>query len=283
MPLAKYYEESEVSPDIRRVFREARLAFDSPFVPSLFEKLAGEPEYLKLVWEDLRRVACSAEFQAATNALQEFADSVVVEAGLRFTDQQRVLAVQKFSASDAELLRTLATVFARVMCQMTLFSRLLQRGYSGGQRGRATAARQAGALSRLMRLNIPRESDAGLRTWLIYADMRRVTHTKYVPGTFRVLSPYPSYLASLWQETKKMLGEPGFAHARDELNQRIHGLLVGLPVSDHRAEGKGIPASAWRDIEEEVDAIARAIPQYVIVCTAWRRSFTQFPTRSLAA
>ncbi len=281
--LTRVYEEYEVSPEVRRIYEDIRCCFDAPFVPTVFKQVAGQPEYLEIVWDDLRRVARSVEFQAATKALQEFSDSVVVERAFRFTDQQRVLAAQGFSTSDSELLRTLATVFSRVLCQMALFSRLLQRGYAGGQRGRVTEARQAAAISRLMRLNIPREDDAGLRTWLLYGDIRRVTKSKHVPSAFRILSPYPSYLGSLWMEVKKMMAEPGFLSARDEVAKRVQGLLQGLPVRDHRSHGKRIPPGAWRDIEETVDSFVRMLPQYVLVGTAWKRSFEQFPVRSLAA
>lgn len=283
MALTRILDEQDVAPDLRRLYEEIRVAFDVPFVPTLLMQLAAEPEYLKVLWDDLRRVVRSVEFQTATKALQEFADSVVVESGFRFTDQQRVLAAQKFSASDAELLHTLAVVFSRSLWQMVLFSRLLERGYSGGQQGRVRDSHQASALSRLMRLNVPGEHEAGLRTWLIYSDIRRVTNSRHVPSAFRVLSPYPSYLASLWMETKKLMSEPGFLRARDEIHKRVQGLLVGIPVRDHRAQGKRISPAVWRDIEQAVDTYARSVPQYAIVGTVWRRSFTQFPNRSLAA
>ena len=54
-------------------------------------------------------------------------------------------------------------------------------------------------------------------------------------GLYRALSPFPSYLASAWLDGKRLLAEPSFITARDELNRRGRALLAGLPVRDHRA------------------------------------------------
>src|SRR3954447_19480319 len=163
MSLSRMYEEVEVSADLRRVFGDIRASFDIPWVPSMFKLAAGDPPYLKSMWDDLGPVVRSREFQSASNALEEYVRSIVISNGWHFSPQDRVLASQKFSVADVEQLGAVLNVFVRSVPKLVLFSRLMQRGYSGGQRGRVTPGKQASAMARLITLNIPNEKEAGLR------------------------------------------------------------------------------------------------------------------------
>jgi hypothetical protein len=276
MPLTRAFEEQELPPELRRIYGEVRASLDLPFVPTLFKVLAGSPDYFKLMWDDLGRVARSREFHAATRALEEFVRSLAVQGGWRFSDPRRVLAAQKFSADDMEVIAELPPVFVRTFCQMSLFTRLLQRGYAGGQRGRVSEVRQASAFARIMTLNVPNERDAGLRVWLIYSDIKKTTGSRHVLSLFRVLSPFPGYLASVWLDSKKLWADPGFLRARDEVAKRVQGLLIGLPVRDHRSADKNIDPARWREVEEAVDGIARLQPQFALLAAVWRRSVAHF-------
>src|SRR6266404_798335 len=264
MALTRAYEEHEVSAEIKRAYAEARIAFDLPFVPTLFKVSAGLPEYLRVMWRDLEPVAASKEFRAASEALEEYLRSLAIRGGWRLRGQEEALAALKFSVSDTETMALVVTTFARALPRMALFARLMQRGYSGGQRGRVSGSRQASAQSRLMTLHIPNERDAALRCWLIYSDIKRTTGAKNVLSAFRVLSPYPSYLASVWLETKRLLSDSAFQRARDEAGKRVLGLLNGLPVRDHRALARGLAPADWREIEETVDGFARLLPQFAL-------------------
>ena len=141
MAMTRAFEEQEVQAELRRIYGEVRASLDLPFVPTLFKVLAGWPDYLKLMWGDLGRVARSREFHATVRALEEFVRSLAVKSGWRFSDPRKVLVAQKFSGDDMEVIAELPPVFVRSSCQMSLFTRLLQRGYAGGQRGRVSDAR----------------------------------------------------------------------------------------------------------------------------------------------
>ena len=283
MALTRLYEEPELAPEFRRIYADIRCSFDLPFVPSLFKASAGVPEYLKAMWHDLGPVARSREFQAAGLALEEFTRSLAVSDGWRFYDQQRVLAEQKFSPDDIEQLAGLVGIFARSLPRMLLFTRLAQRGYSGGQPGRVGSAKQVSALSRLVTLHVPNESEAGLRVWLIYNDIRKTTASNHVLSLLRVISPFPGYLASVWVEAKKVMREDSFLAARDRLNQRALGLLNRLPVRDHRAAAKHVTAEQWKQIEEMVDGFARLLPQFALLAAVWQRSFPNVRSGLFAA
>lgn len=282
MALNRPFEEHEVSPEIRKIYAEVRAAFDLPFVPTLFKAAASCPEYLKLMWRDLEEVASSREFQAAGVALDEFIRSEVVSGGWKFGDQERMLAAQKISTADMAVLAGVVGVFVRSLPRLVLFARLMQRGYSGGQKGRVTPGKQHPALSRLVTLHIPPESDAGMRAWLLFGDIKRTTGAKYVPSAYRTLLPFPGYLASVWMDSKKVFGNKDFLRARDEVARRSIGLLAGLPVGDHRELGRRMKADEWRDVEEMVDSCSRLLPQWALIVAVWQRSFALRP-RSRAA
>jgi hypothetical protein len=271
MALTRVYEEHEVSPELRRIYSDIRVSFDLPFVPTIFKVLAGRPEYLRAMWDDLAPVARSREFHGASQALEEFARSQVISGGWQFSDQKRILATQKFSGNDAEQLAAVAATFARALPRTALFTALMQRGYSGGQSGRVSAAKQASALSRMITLHVPNEREAGLRVWLIYADIRKTTGAKNVLSLFRVLSPFPGYLAAVWVDAKKLLNDPALQRARKEVTDRVRSLLVGLPVKDHR-KVITLRASDWNQIEETVDGYVRLLPQFALISAAWQRS-----------
>jgi hypothetical protein len=273
MPLTRIHEEHEASPEARRIYADIRASFDLPFTPTLFKVTAGVPEYFKLMWDDLGPVARSKEFQTAAKALEEFCRSLVVGGGWKFTDQERVLASQQFSYNDIEQLGAIVATFTRAFARMALFTRLMQRGYAGGQNGRVSNGKQASALSRLVTLHVPPENEAGLRAWLIYSDIRRTLGMRNVLSMYRVLSPFPAYLASVWMDSKKVMSDAAFKRTRDEVSKRALGLTTGLPVRDHRASGRQITPENWREIEETVDAYARIAPQFSLLAAIWQRSF----------
>lgn len=283
MAFSRLFEEQEVSPELRRIYGDIRSAFDLPFVPSLFKALAEAPDYVRVMWDDLGPVARSREFRAAATALDEYTRSLAVRGGWRFSDQEKLLAAQKFTQSDVEALGAVFSVFARALPRMVLFSRLLQRGYSGGQAGRISGAKQSAALSRIITLQVPTEKDAGIRAWLIYNDLKRTLNARHVPSIFRILSPFTGYLGSVWVDTKKLLNEAAFQRSRDDLTRRALGLLVGLPVRDHRREARKVTAQQWRDIEETVDSYARLLPQLALALAVLHRSYPQHTNNFLAA
>lgn len=273
MALTRAYEEHEVPPELRRLYGNVRVRFDLPFVPTIFKLLAGVPPYLRFMWDDLDQVVGSKEYQSAAQALQELAHSAAVTGGWSFSNQPKVLAAEKFSNTDMRVIGGLVNLFARATAQMALFVRLMQQGYLGGQKGRVTGSRQISALAQMVRIDVPNEREAGLRVWLIYADIKKTTGAKHVLSLYRVLAPFPSYLASAWLDSKKLLADPAFIRAREELNRRTRSLLAGLPVKDHRALLKDVDARQWQEIEETVDGFARNLPQFVLLTSVWLRSF----------
>ncbi len=274
MSLSRIHEENDVSSDAVRIYADIRAAFDLPYVPSFFKILAGCPEYLRLLWKDLESVAASREFATAAAAMEEFIRSRAISGGWRLGDQEKLLASQKVSTSDMPVLAGVVGIFARSYPRILLFTRLMQRGFSGGQRGRVSSGKQSPALSRLITLHVPRDKEAGLRTWLIYNDIKRTTGSSVIPDVFRVLTPFPGYLAAVWQDSKKVMGDKEFLRTRDEIARRSIGLTSGLPVRDHRELARTIDPEQWRVIETTVDAHARQLPLFGLLSWVWRRSFT---------
>ncbi len=273
MPLTRLYEQSEVSGDLQRLFGDVRASFDIPWVPGVFKLSAGIPGYLHAMWDDLGPVARSKEFQTAARALEEFTRSLTISDGWRFSSHDRLLAGQKFSVGDVEQLGGVINIFSHSVPKLILLARLMQRGYSGGQKGKISGGKQASAFARMITLNIPDEKDAGLRTWLIYSDIKKTLNTRTVPSLFRVISPYPGYLASVWTDSKKLIAQPSFIRAKDEISRRSLGLISGFPVRDHRKYSRKLSPEQWRDIEEMVDAFARLSPQFALLAAVWQRSF----------
>lgn len=273
MALTRAYEEHEVPPEIRRIYANIRTGFDLPFVPTILKLAAGVPQYLKMLWKELGQVLCSREFETASGAFQEFAHSTAVSGGWTFTDQPAVLAAHKFSNADIRLIGGIIGLFARETARAGLFARLMQRGYSGGQKGRITQSSQVAALAQMVSVHVPNEREAGLRVWLIYSDIRKTTGARHVPGVYRALSPFPGYLAAAWLDSKRLLADESFIHAHEELNRRARALLTGLPVRDHHALLKELSPAQWREMEETVDGIARLQPQMALLTAVWQRSF----------
>ncbi len=273
MALTRAYEEHEVTPEIRRMYANIRAGFDLPFVPTIFKLAAGMPQYLKVVWKDLEGVAASREFDTAARALQEIAHSTAIRGGWTFSDQPAVLAADKFSNADIRVIGGIVGLFARATAQVSMFARLMQRGYGGGQKGRVTRLKQVTALAQMVRVHVPNEREAGLRVWLIYSDIKKATGAKNVLSLYRALSPFPSYLASAWLDSKRLLADSSFVTAQEELNRRTRALLNGMPVKDHRSLLKDFDPAQWREIEETVDGFARLLPQFVLLTSVWQRSF----------
>src|SRR5947209_4920700 len=143
MAFTRAFEEHEVTPELRRLYSDVQSCFDQPFVPTIFKLLPVVPSYFKVMWKDLSQVACSREFQTATQGFQEIAHSAAVQGGWMFSDQPQVLAAEKFSNADIRVIGGIVGLFARATAQMALFTRLMQRGYSGGQKGRVTSSKRS--------------------------------------------------------------------------------------------------------------------------------------------
>jgi hypothetical protein len=282
MAFTRAWEENDVSRDIKRVFMDARSALNLPYVPTLFKVLANSPDYLKVAWDDLAPVVRSKEFHAAGLALEEYIYSMVVAGGWRFNEQRRELHDQRFSTEDTIFIADALAIFAHGLPQMLLLAQLLQAGYSGGQRGRISHAKQTSMIAQALKIHIPNEREAGLRSWLIYNDIKKTTGSRSVLSVLRFISPYPGYLASVWMDWKKTLKNPSVQRAKEEVSRRSAGLITGLPVGDHRASGK-IKPEHWREIEETVDGYVRMLPLFALVTAVWRKSFMPRPRDVRAA
>jgi hypothetical protein len=273
MPLARALEVAELAPDLRPIYEEVRTALDLPFVPTVFKASAGNPEYLRAMWEDLIEVASSREFHSAAESLTQFIHARVVGTEWQFSNQERILSAQKFTAGDIRVMAGVAGTFQRAIPRMALFTRLMQRGYSGGQRGRVTPRRTVAPFARMVTLHIPPETEASLRTWLTYSEIKRTTGARYISSMFRAISPFPGYLASVWVDMKKLFADRDFLRARDEVSRRTLTLLQGLPVGNHREAFDAIRPAQWSEIEQLVDGFARLSPQFALSAAVWRRSF----------
>src|SRR6266568_1183599 len=281
MSFSRAYEEHEVGPELRRIYAEVRTNFDLPFVPSIFKRLAVVPPYLKRMWRDLGPVAASREFHAASAALDDFVRTQAMVGAWRLRDQERMLAEQKIATDDMPVLAGVVGIFVRTLPRLLLFAHLMQLGNNGGQRGRISSGKQAPALSRLVTLHVPNERDANLRVWLIYADIRRTLKTKSVMSLYRSLSPFPSYLASAWMDSKSVLADKKFQAVSEAVSNRATSLLHGIPVSDHAEILKDLSAEQARDVREVVDEFVRTMPSLALLTVVWRRSF--YDTKSVRA
>lgn len=282
MSLVRALEASEVAPDLRPIYEEIRSALDLPFVPTIFKVAAGNSQYLRDMWEDLYEVACSKEFHAAAETLTQFIDARVIGTSWQFSNQERLLAAQKFSRSDVRVMAGVAGTFQRSIPRLALFARLMQRGYSGGQSGRVTARRSSSPFARMITLHVPAEREASLRVWLVYAEIKRTTGVGQVPSMFRAISPFPGYLTSVWVDMKKLFADREFIRARDEVSRRTLVLLHNLPVSDHRRAFEGFSQQQWSAIEQLVDGYARLLPQFALGAAVWRRSFASEHSQLMA-
>ena len=282
MAFTRAWEENDVSRDVKRIYIDARSAFNLPYVPTLFKILANSPEYLKMLWDDLAPVVRSKEFHAAGLALEEYIYSLVVAGGWKFNEQRRELRDQRFSTEDTTFIADALAIFAHGLPQMLLISRLLQAGYSGGQRGRISPAKQTSMIAQALKIHVPNEREVGLRSWLIYNDIKKTMGTKSVHSVLRFISPYPGYLASVWLDWKKTVKNPTVQRAQEEVSRRSAGLITGLPVGDHRGSVKVRP-DQWREIEETIDGFVRMLPQFALVTAVWRKSFIPRPRDVRAA
>jgi hypothetical protein len=283
MTLQRIYEQEELSPAQRRILDETRAALDLPFIPTLFKVLAGKFEYLRVVWDDLAQVLHSKEFSGATLALAEQVRILAIDGGWRLPDQAQMLAEQNLTGPELALFGGITGTFARAFPQELLVARLLQRGYHGGQRGRVTEAFASSAFSELLEFHIPPEKTGGLRVWLIYTDIRRSTGAAYVPSVYRMLSPFPGYLASVWLEIKRISQLPEVRKAMAVIDSRSNALITGLPVRDHRKFTKRLTHQDWLEIEDTVENYVRTMPQFALTTTVWNRSFPVSTPLAIAA
>jgi hypothetical protein len=282
MALVRAYEEDEVGPELRRIYAELRSNFDLPFVPTLFKNLAGVPQYLKGMWRDLGPTACSREFLAAAATLDEFVRAQALGGGWRLRDQERILAEQRISTNDIPVLAGVVGVFVRALPSLLLFAQLMQSSHQGGQKGRVSPGKRSPALSRLVTLHVPNEREASLRVWLIYADIRRTLKTRSVISLYRVLSPFPSYLASTWVDSKRVLADESFQHACEGVSHRVRSLVGGIPVPDHTRLLSELRPDAAREVRETVDEFVRIAPALALLSVVWRRSFYDAKERKVA-
>jgi hypothetical protein len=75
---------------------------------------------------------------------------------------------------------------------------------------------------------------------------------------------------------------PAVLRAKEEVSRRAAGLVIGLPVADHRSSGK-IKPEQWHEIEETVDGFVRMLPLFSLVTAVWRKSFVSRPRDVRAA
>src|SRR3954468_6802163 len=172
MAFTRAWEENDVSRDIKRIYTDARSALNLPYIPTMLKVLANQPEYLKAAWNDVGPVVRSKEFHSAALALEEYVYSLVVAGGWKFNEQRRELQDQRFSVEDTIFVADAVAIFAHGLPQILLLARLLQAGRRGGRRPQVGHLNETSMIAQALSIHVPNEREAGLRSWLIYNDIK---------------------------------------------------------------------------------------------------------------
>jgi len=106
----------------------------------------------------------------------------------------------------------------------------MQRGYSGGQKGRVTRLKQVSALAQMVRVHIPKRARSGLRVWLIYSDIKKTTGAKSVLSLVPRAFAISQLSASACSTATHCWPNPRFIKRSGRAEPPCRALLAGMPV-----------------------------------------------------
>ncbi|NTX05747.1 MULTISPECIES: halocarboxylic acid dehydrogenase DehI family protein [Myxococcus] len=248
---------------VERVYHELRRTMRVTGVDVSLRTWAAYPRFFVAMWEALGpNVETRAFEESALGLWQEVLDSTVQWEALGAWGTTRLGPSQRFHARGA--LELFETMQPRVMLMVSAVRMALEGQPVGQQGALGTSERlERGVPSRMAAMDWVAEKpgDAVLRT--LFADIVKTVGPPGVPGEYRALGCWPSYLETAWRRLKPRMKDEDFQRASERLlesaRRRARALPYPVALSRERVSALGENAEAVLKVTQALERRSPAL------------------------
>ena len=242
---------------LKAVYEDTKAALHVPWMGVVTMAFAHYPTFYGTLWDGLRDLCGSAEFDTACANLRAHAE----EAALLVSPPDLQNELRGLGYADAELdeIRDLSEVFSHGNMPYLLIAslaRLLLEGHELSAAREAQAHEARHGPSSENRLVLMEPHHAGADTRGVYKDVRERLGLPFVNTDYRALARWPTYFAMAWGELRPHIDAPIYWAATENIHRFAVETALALPNPG------GLTADALRQAAE-ADAAADEVLQTV--------------------
>jgi len=243
---------------LKAVYEDTKAVLHVPWMGVVTMAFAHYPTFYDTLWDGLRDLCESAEFETACCSLRAHAEGAALP--LQPAHLHTELKGLGYADSEIDEIRDLLEVFSHgnmPYLMIATAARLLLEGFGVGRARPIEPAARRSTLSAPSKLTLIEPHHADAPTVAIYADIRDTLGLPFVNTDYRALARWPSYFARAWRGLRSKIASPDYERAV----QSVHSFAVEqwkqFPVPGSLNADR-LRAAAQRDAPlEEVTAVVR--------------------------
>lgn len=232
---------------LKAVYEDTKASLRVPWMGVVTMAFAHYPNFYATLWDGLRALCASAEFETACMDLRTHAQAMA--AGLGAAQLGDALAARGYAPREIDEIRGTIEIFSHgnmPYVMIATLARMLLEGFEVGRQGQTTPAAARRAASTPARLTLVEAHHADAPTVALYQDIRQTLGLPFVNTDYRALARWPSYFALAWGDLRGRIDGAHYAGAV----QSVHAFAVArwqaLPVPA-RLTTDSLRAAAQRD------------------------------------
>jgi len=243
---------------LKAVYEDTKAALHVPWMGVVTMAFAHYPTFYGTLWDGLRDLCGSAEFDTACANLRAHAEAAALLVSP--PDLQNELRGLGYADSELDEIRDLIEVFSHgnmPYLMIATAARLLLEGFGVGRAGTLEPVARRSTRSAPSKLTLIEPHHADAPTVAIYADIQNTLGLPFVNTDYRALARWPSYFARAWRGLRSKIASPDYERAV----LSVHGFAVDqwkqLPVPGSLNTDR-LRVAAQRDAPlDEVIAVVR--------------------------
>ncbi|MCP3166140.1 halocarboxylic acid dehydrogenase DehI family protein [Myxococcus qinghaiensis] len=263
MARVKQVSEHGAEGGVERVYHELRRTMRVTGVDVSLRTWAAYPRFFVAMWEAMEpNVETRAFEEAALGLWQEVLDSTVQWEVLGAWNAVTLGPSQRFHARGA--LELYETMQPRVLLMVSAVRMALEGQVVGQSGALGTLERlERGVPSRMAAMEWVAEkpADAALRS--LFADIVKTVGPPGVPGEYRAMACWPSYLETAWRRLKPRMKDEDFQEEADRLlesaRRRARALPYPVALSRERVAALGEDADAVLKVTQALERRSPAL------------------------
>ena len=228
IPVIAPVPEDAADGRLKEVYGSTKRGLGVPWMGVVAMAFARYPTFYEVLWSGLEPIADTTSLAHACEALRESAEEQASR--LRPTSLTTDVADLGYRADEIDQIRSTIEIFSSgnmpYVLMATLARRLLEgQAWTGGnEKGPALPPKPPTARPVLMEPH-----HAAPETRALFEQVKETLGLPFVNTDYRALARWPSYFAVAWRDLERVVREPAYDSAVEDVHQTARRLVEALP------------------------------------------------------
>lgn len=252
--------EADAKPPVKGVYDDIKATLRVPVVNLVFRVLATQPDYLQLVWQNLRPNVCTSFFESRADAIRAAAVERVSELGAAPAAPPDVAdTLRVFHYVNPKLLIAVAAVRAATNGQYPKLGEL-----PADEKRQIKTGIPSGAPA----LTLVDPTTAEPRVQTVLADIRTTLGLEQLNSDYRALAQWPDYVDAAWAGLKPHTQGGEYRRFERELRLMAEEAILDLPfridINPHVMRHIGMDERELDWARSTLDRFYRMLPGLIL-------------------